>query len=307
MQAIGRLPLSRLLPQRVKPVSAKRHASLPSALVEEARLTRIRGRFPTLIWDDVPRQLSSASRTYLRDALVPLAQQVFDCTSVRFWLDWLSDRNLDQLKRLILVYNEEGELIGWAASSQFVVNGRRCFYGSSAGVHPAYQGQGITSATARRLFLPALFSAAPYPLYAVVRTANPMVYSAWRSGSAGRKAVFPTPAGGALPPWVCDIAAATAERLGQAGSLEADTLIMRDAYREETDGLWSARPGCDQDDVCRWFDAALGPRDAVMMVVPFHPAAMFTKELKREIRRRTGRRMTDSSRRPAAGATDRAA
>lgn len=249
------------------------------------------------IWDDVAQQLSPRSRDYLRRTLVPLARRVFDRTSVRFWLDWLADASLDQLKRLILVYNDDGDLIAWAASSDFSVNGRRCFYGSSAGVHPDYQGQGITSATARRLFLPALFAAAPRTLYAVVRTGNPLVYSAWQAGSVGRTQIFPSPEAGPAPAAVRQIAAAAAHRLGQRNDLDLDTLIMRDAYGGEMEGLWASRPICDQDAVCRWFNAVLGPRDAVLMVVPFNPAAMFYKEIMREARRRTGRGVTDSSRR----------
>ena len=96
----------------------------------------LRSRFPTLIWDNVPEQMTPAARVWLRNCLVPLAQRVFDRTSQRFWLEWLSDTSLNKLKRFVLVFDNAGQPIGWAAAGAFEVGGRRCFYGSSAGVDP---------------------------------------------------------------------------------------------------------------------------------------------------------------------------
>tara|TARA_B100002049_G_scaffold234895_1_gene218188 strand:+ start:13286 stop:14179 length:894 start_codon:yes stop_codon:yes gene_type:complete len=270
---------------------------LPTRLVAEARCRMLRSRFPTLIWDNVPEQMTPAARVWLRNCLVPLAQRVFDRTSQRFWLEWLSDTSLNKLKRFVLVFDNAGQPIGWAAAGAFEVGGRRCFYGSSAGVDPVWQGAGITSAAARHLFLPALGAAAPRPLYAVVRTGNPLVYSAWQAGHVGRQPLYPNPDGRRIPQPIVDIATEAANRYAQGARLDPATLIMRDCYSREAAGLWSKRPACDNDAVGRWFNDNLNARDAVMLVAPFDPAATFARESMRAVQKRLGLTTGRSSRR----------
>ncbi|ROO28140.1 hypothetical protein [Salinisphaera japonica] len=288
-----------VLPMRA-PWQGSLFERLPNRLVRQARCRMIRSRFPALIWDNVPEQMSPATRVWLRSAFVPLAQRVFDRTSRRFWLTWLSDDSLNQLKRFILVFDQTGQPIAWAAAGAFEVDGRRCFYGSSAGVDPAWQGSGITSSAARHLFLPALGAAAPRTLYAVVRTGNPLVYSAWQAGQVGRQPIYPALDGREPPAAIAAIAREAADRLGHGDRLDPTTLIMRDCYNDEAAGLWSKRPPCDDDTVGRWFNDNLTAHDGVMMVVPFDPAATFAQESMRLVQKRLGLNTGRSSRRASA-------
>ena len=118
-----------VLPRRA-PGQGSPFDRLPSRLVKQTRCRMIRSRFPTLIWDNVPEQMTPAARVWLRCVFVALAQRVFDRTSRRFWLNWLSDDSLNQLKRFILVFDQTGQPIAWAAAGAFEVDGQRCFYGS---------------------------------------------------------------------------------------------------------------------------------------------------------------------------------
>ncbi|MGW6377823.1 GNAT family N-acetyltransferase [Rhodococcus sp. NPDC055112] len=234
------------------------------------------------------KSLSPAGRELLRRDFVPVAVETFTGTTLEFWNDWLSDAKLDDLQGLVVVLDSNGTPAAWVASNQRRFGGRECFYANSAGVHPDHQGSGLSSAIWRELLRSAIVASAPRRLYAVMRTANPLVYGAWSAAAGGPGKAFPSPASSAIPDRVLRIAADAARDLGQLDRFDPATLIITDAYEHTENGLWTERPTSDQDAVDDWMRATLGPKDAIVLVVAFDPIPMLLSEMVRTVRIRLG-------------------
>jgi hypothetical protein len=69
------------------------------------------------------------------------------------------------------------------------------------------------------------------------------------------------------------IARDAAAHLGQAGNLDPGRLHVTDAYGSTLDGLWRSRPRSRDERTNAWFDAALRPADAFLVVARFSPLA----------------------------------
>lgn len=248
-----------------------------------------------LLWTDVRARLSRPARQHLRDAFPSVAVLAFTATTEQYWQDWLSDENLDRLSGLVVVFDSTGLPVAWVASNDRRFDGRRCFYANSAGVHPDYQGSGLSSAIWRALLRSAIAKAAPRSLYAVMRTGNPLVYGAWSSATGRTDATWPAP-NGAVPKHVQRIAADAAADLGQADRLDRRTLVISDAYDDTEAGLWTQRPTSDRADIDDWFATILGPRDAIVLIVAFNPVRIMIDEVRRKARRTLGLRGSPSSR-----------
>ena len=244
-----------------------------------------------LLWTDVKSQLSTPAREHLRATFPSVAVQAFTATTEQFWENWLSDEKLDELSGLVIVFDPAGLPVAWVASNDRKFGGRRCFYANSAGVHPDYQGAGLSSTIWRALLRSAIVKAAPRSLHAVMRTGNPLVYGAWSSATGRPDATWPAP-GQAIPDHVQRIAADAAADLGQADRLDRRTLVITDAYDDTETGLWTQRPTSDRTDIDEWFASILGPRDAIVLVVAFNPARIAIDEARRKIRRSLGLRKT---------------
>lgn len=269
---------------------------LPPELAAGAKRFSVRPGFTGLHWTDVAKRLSPGGREILRRVFVPIAVETFTGTTPEFWNDWLSDANLDDLQGLVLVLDTNGTPAAWVASNQRQFGGRECFYANSAGVHPDYQGSGLSSAIWRELLRSAIAAAAPRRLYAVMRTANPLVYGAWSAAAGGPGQAFPSPASTAVPNQVRRIATDAAEYLGQLDRLDPATLIIKNAYEHTENGLWTDRPTSDQNAVDDWMHATLGPKDAIVLVVVFDPILMLLNEIIRTVRIRLGLETGGSSR-----------
>lgn len=273
----------------------------PPQLLAGAKEFTVRPGLTGLLWTEVDEQLPPAGREYLRSTFPAVAVEAFTGTTEDYWDTWLSDEKLDALSALVLVIDEEGLPVAWVASNDRRFGGRACFYANSAGVHPDYQGAGLSSTIWRALLRAAIVRSAPRSLYAVMRTGNPLVYGAWSSATGRDDTTWPTP-GGAVPEHVRRIAVDAAESLGQADRLDPRTLVITDAYDDTEDGLWTERPKSDRPQVDEWFAEVLGPRDAVVLVVAFHPVRTMLAEAVRQVRRAVGLEGKRSSRSSRASA-----
>lgn len=268
----------------------------PQELASGAKKFTVRPGFTGLHWSNVATQLAPAGRELLRSEFVPVAVETFTGTTPEFWKDWLSDAKLDDLQGLVVVLDANGTPAAWVASNQRSFGGRDCFYANSAGVHPNYQGSGLSSAIWRELLRSAIIRSAPRRLYAVMRTSNPIVYGAWSAGAGGLNKAYPSPISTEIPDRVRRIAKDAAASLGQLDRLDPDTLIIENAYEHTENGLWTERPTSDQDSVDGWMHANLGPKDAIMLVVVFDPIPLLFNEIVRTARIRTGIGTAGSSR-----------
>lgn len=268
----------------------------PPELASGAKRFAVRPGFTGLHWTNVAKQLSPGGRELLRRDFVPVAVETFTGTAPEFWNDWLSDAKLDDLQGLVIVLDASGTPAAWVASNQREFGGRSCFYANSAGVHPNYQGSGLSSAIWRELLRSAIVESAPRRLYAVMRTANPIVYGAWSAGAGGLDKAYPSPISTEIPDRVQRIAKDAAAYLGQLDRLDPNTLIIENAYDHTENGLWTERPTSDQDSVDSWMQATLGPKDAIMLVVAFDPIPLLFDEIVRTVRIRSGIGTAGSSR-----------
>ncbi|MFC7342334.1 GNAT family N-acetyltransferase [Saccharopolyspora griseoalba] len=267
----------------------------PPELLDGAEKVSVGHGLTGLLWTSVRTRLPGPARQHLRDTFPAVAVQAFTATTERYWLNWLSDENLDRLSGLVVVLDSAGLPVAWVASNDRRFGGRRCFYANSAGVRPDYQGAGLSSAIWRALLRSAIAKAAPRSLYAVMRTGNPLVYGAWSSAAGRTDAAWPAPDRG-VPKHVQRIAADAATELGQVDRLDRETLVISDAYDDTETGLWTRRPTSDRTDVDEWFAGLLGPRDAIVLVVAFNPARILVDEVRRAVRRTPGLRGSPSSR-----------
>ncbi|RRO19227.1 N-acetyltransferase [Saccharopolyspora rhizosphaerae] len=265
----------------------------PPELLSGAKQISVGPGLTGLLWTRVSTQLTSSARQHLRGTFPAAAVQAFTATTEDYWLNWLSDENLDRLDGLVIVVDADGLPIAWVASNDRELGGRRCFYANSAGVHPDHQGTGITSRIWRVLLRAAIIKAAPRTLHAVMRTANPLVYGAWSSAAGRTGTTWPAP-GTEVPEHVRQISVDAATELGQADRLDPRTLVISEAYDDTEAGLWTQRPTSDRADVDAWFDSILGPRDAIVLVVAFHPLRILVDEARRDLRRTLGLRPSRS-------------
>lgn len=263
--------------------------STPSQLSEGAKTVSVGKGLTALVWTEVRTQLSGPARQHLRDTFPAVAVQAFTATTEQYWQGWLSDDSLNELAGLVIVVDAAGLPVAWVASNDRRFGGRRCFYANSAGVHPDQQGSGISSTIWRLLLHSAIVKAAPRPLYAVMRTGNPLVYGAWSTAAGRPDAVWPAPST-QVPEHVQDIAADAAADLGQADRLDRGTLVIKDAYDDTEAGLWTERPTSDRTEIDNWFAHLLGPRDAIVLVVAFEPFRIMFDETRRTVRRMLGLR-----------------
>lgn len=254
----------------------------PPELLAGAKQVSVGPELTGLLWTGVRTQLSGPARQYLRGTFPAVAVRAFTATTEQYWQNWLSDDNLDRLSGLVVVLDSTGLPVAWVASNDRRFGGRRCFYANSAGVHPEYQGTGISSTIWRALLRVAIVKAAPRSLYAVMRTGNPLVYGAWSAATGRTDATWPAP-DSAVPDHVQRIAADAADDLGQADRLDRRALVITDAYDDTEAGLWTQRPTSDRKDIDDWFATILGPRDAIVLVVAFHPVRIMLDEVRRKV------------------------
>lgn len=122
-----------------------------------------------------------------------------------------------------------------------------------------------------------------------MRTGNPLVYGAWSTATGRTDSTWPAP-GAAVPEHVRRIAMDAAADLGQADRLDPHTMVITDAYDETEAELWTQRPTSSRKDIDDWFAKTLGPRDAIVLVMAFHPIRILFGEAHRQVRRTLGLR-----------------
>lgn len=229
----------------------------------------------------------------LSELLRPIAAEVFPCAAPAF-LDLVSgpDR-LASRSCVAVLRGADGRVGGMVSQRSGEWGGERCFYAASAFVRPSEQGSGVVAGGYGLMMRAELVRAPLRPMYAVVRTPNPVVYAAWRQG--GRKM------GGEVEPRldlsISDdarrIALATAQANGFGDRVEADTLIVRGAYEGGIlpggAGPFAVRPQSRDAQLDALFERLLGPEDALLVVgrMSLHRAAAMAGD--RILRGRIGR------------------
>lgn len=229
----------------------------------------------------------------LSELLRPIAAEVFPCAAPSF-LDLVSGPDRLATRSCVAVLRgADGRVGGMVSQRSGEWGGERCFYAASAFVRPSEQGAGVVAGAYGLLMRAEMMRAPLRPMYAVVRTPNPVVYAAWRQG--GRKM------GGEVEPRldlrvsgdVRRIALATAAANGFADRVEPEALIVRGAYEGGIlpggAGPYGARPRSGDAALDALFDRLLGPEDALMVVgrMSLHRAAAMAGD--RLLRGRLGR------------------
>jgi hypothetical protein len=225
--------------------------------------------------------------------LRPIAAEVFPCAAPAF-LDLVSGPDRLATRSCVAVLRgADGRVGGMVSQRSGEWGGERCFYAASAFVRPSEQGAGVVASAYGLLMRAELMRAPLRPMYAVVRTPNPVVYAAWRQG--GRKM------GGEVEPRldlavsddVRRVALATAEANGFGERVESGALIVRGAYEGGIlpggAGPYGERPRSGDRALDALFDRLLGPEDALMVVgrMSLHRAAAMAGD--RLIRGQLGR------------------
>lgn len=229
----------------------------------------------------------------LSELLRPIAAEVFPCAAPAF-LDLVSgpDR-LASRSCVAVLRGVDGRVGGMVSQRSGEWGGERCFYAASAFVRPSEQGAGVVASGYGLLMRAELVRAPLRPMYAIVRTPNPVVYAAWRQG--GRKM------GGEVEPRLDlhisetsrRIALATAHANGFGERVDPSTLIVRGAYEGGIlpggSGPFAVRPQSRDAELDALFERLLGPEDALMVVgrMSLHRAAAMAGD--RILRGRIGR------------------
>ncbi|HST84172.1 MAG TPA: GNAT family N-acetyltransferase [Kineosporiaceae bacterium] len=242
----------------------------------------LRNGFRGLLWGPVTA-MPSLARQHWRERAIPVATAAFDGTSVDYWGHHWADEELDKLSVLHVAVDDAGNPAGWVSGRRTTWGGRRVLYAASAGVAPDVQGGGLSAALWRRVVERELLRAALRPLFVVTRTGNPLVYDAWTAAAGDRRAVHPRP-GTPVPAALQVMAREGANYLGQATDFDPSTLCISDAYRSTPAGLWRHRPRSRDERTNLWFDTALQPTDAFLVVIRFHPLAQAWRSLTRRRR-----------------------
>lgn len=228
----------------------------------------------------------------LSAALRPIAANVFPHAGARF-LDLVSGpERLASRTGVAVLRAPSGQIGGMVSYVSGEWGGERCFYAASAFICPSQQGSGLVAAGYGMLMRAELLRAPLRPMYAVVRTPNPVVYAAWRHG--GRKVgsdVQPT-VGLHVSEVSRRVALATAAANGFGERVDPRTLIVRGAYDGGIVpggvGPYGVRPQSGDAELDALFDRLLGPEDALLVVgrMTLHRAAASAGD--RAIRRRLG-------------------
>ncbi len=229
----------------------------------------------------------------LSELLRPIAAQVFSCAAPGF-LDLVAGpERLAARSCVAVLRGADGQVGGMISQRSGEWGGERCFYAASAFVRPSEQGAGVVAGGYGLLMRSELMRAPLRPMYAVVRTPNPVVYAAWRQG--GRKM------GGEVEPRldlrISDesrrIALEVAHANGFGDRVDPATLVVRGAYEGGIlpggAGPYGDRPQSRDAALDALFERLLGPEDALMVVgrMSLHRAAAMAGD--RILRGRLGR------------------
>jgi putative intracellular protease/amidase len=229
----------------------------------------------------------------LSDALRPVAEDAFACAGPQF-LDLVAGpERLASRTTVAVLRGADGDVGGMVSHVAGEWGGERCFYAASAFVRPAERGTGVVASGYGMLMRAELMRSPMRPMYAVVRTPNPVVYAAWRHG--GRKM------GGVVEPSVDlqvsettrRVALAAADANGFLDRVDPRTLVVRGAYEGGVvpggEGPYGVRPRSGDPKLDALFAQLLGPEDALLAVarISLHRAAALAGD--RAIRQRLGR------------------
>lgn len=247
-------------------------------------------------WYLFDQELLAASPTLsadLSELLRPIAAEVFPCAAPAF-LDLVAGpERLASRSCVAVLRSADGRVGGMVSQRSGEWGGERCFYAASAFVRPSEQGAGVVASGYGLMMRAELVRAPLRPMYAIVRTPNPVVYAAWRQG--GRKM------GGEVEPRLDlrvseesrRIALATAQANGFGDRVDPATLVVRGAYAGGVlpggAGPYGVRPQSRDAELDALFERLLGPEDALLVVgrMSLHRAAAMAGE--RVLRGRIGR------------------
>ncbi|MFI6576111.1 GNAT family N-acetyltransferase [Nocardiopsis sp. NPDC050513] len=214
-------------------------------------------------WDR-PDALCAHSRDRLHATLRGLAERAFGADHSGYWRTRVQAGFFDQITTLALVLGPDGAPVGWGGYHRLRLAARRSLYLDAAGVVPAHRRFGLSTALMTHFLTREVLAHPLSNTYVVLRTRHPAVYAGWRKG-IGAHRVFPD-RDRPLPGLVRRLAGEAADWLGDGPRLHPDTLVVRDAYRMFDGDIYGVRPRCGDTGIDGYFDDAVGPRDAVLVV-----------------------------------------
>ncbi len=187
----------------------------------------IQKKFRIYYWDK-PQRLDENSKVYLYDLLKRLASKVFGDDMSPYWKKKEEDGFLDHVKRICLVVDPQGEIIGWTGYFREVIEGQQCLYWDATGILPEFQKQGVMNQVISYHVIHEWVSLGLRPFYIIGRSESPIVYYGsykWMGG----KNIYPS-LKGEVPKLIQDLAKGVALRLDQLEKLEPESLRIVNAF-----------------------------------------------------------------------------
>jgi hypothetical protein len=216
-----------------------------------------------------------------------------------YWEHRRRNNLFGQLSRLYLFGDSNGEVIGWATYLIRRFARRHCIYFDNAGIMPEWRRKGVMRKAYERVFLWTLLLHPWEHVYLITRTANPVVYRGFQRG-VGAAHIYPA-LSHAVPPRIAAIAEAVAEWLGEADRLEVSQLRCPDCYSSYFPRLYAERPYSGDGGLDHWFDAALGPADAFLVISEASIPSMVIHRFQTLVQCLPRRRRAEIQEQPASG------
>jgi len=209
------------------------------------------------------KNLSEPVKNAIYNMLVPVTSFAFGADMTGYWKNRRQNGYFDKLTEFVLVTNEHGHIIAWSGFSAITDPECTIIYNDSSGVIPPYQGQAIMGELfkLRTAHCVKNFSQKGIPLYFSTRTESPVIYK-MRQRLMNR--LYPNPTC-PVPTQVLRHAKILAQWLGQSEKLEADSLIVRNAYAMVTN-LYGEPPSSGDANLDKWIYGQLGPADAFLLM-----------------------------------------
>lgn len=213
-----------------------------------------------------PGALSESQRQQLLPALIAVSSAAFGVDTEAVWRQRIEESWFERVERLFLVHDPAGQVVGWTSYRRAALDGERILYMDSTGVAPAHQRRGLIPRIQSRTILSQLAARPLRPLHVVYRTRNPVVWRGLRR-RLGDDKVAP-PISGGVQMWARRLAPLVDRYLAEPGELDPELLVIRGAYSERPAAVYGeeATPRTGDPGIDQFFDRALGPEDALLVI-----------------------------------------
>ena len=218
-----------------------------------------------MVVPDPGRSLPGSTKDAIYQALVPVSSASFGADMTEYWRDRSTHDYFGRLAEFVTIADDEGRMVGWTGHSVLDSDWGVNVYIDSSGVVPSGQSRGVMrTVMTRRLTqgVLALFGDRER-LFISARSESPVFYKLMR-GIVGADHLFPHP-DLRLPADVLRCGRELALWLNQAALMEADSLVIRNAYAV-LEELYAELPSTGDAALDRMFRNSLGPLDAYLLV-----------------------------------------